>query len=211
MRAGEAAGTDNLHNRADFNADGIVNMVDFAILGGSWRAHNPSEPFDPNFWPNTRWNVTANLYNDYIIDFKDLRLFCQGSPPYTGYPWIACWYKMPANPQPSPSYTPEPNEPYYDPNEPFDPNGFGDPNDPNGFGMSMMGQSNQMSLSAGTRPMVAELGITARQLQDCINFLYEVAAEGSPEDAAVLYEIIPTLEQELSDIYGTQPMYDSTQ
>jgi hypothetical protein len=197
----DEAGCGDVYNALDWNHDGIVNMTEFAVFARSWKGRDPSgPPFDPNLWPNP-WNATVNLHVDFVIDMEDLRIFCQS------YLWMACWH---------PPIRPIPTQPLAggahgssDPNEPYDPNEWTDPNDPNGFGMMSM-QANGLSIEMDSLQLYDPV-MEAQQLQDCIDFLYEAAAGENPDDAAIIYEFIPTLEDALSEIYGTNPEYDFTQ
>ncbi len=51
---------------ADFDEDGIVNFIDYAIFAAAWR----SEPNDVNY------NAVCDLQDNNNIDFNDLVLFC---------------------------------------------------------------------------------------------------------------------------------------
>jgi hypothetical protein len=198
---------EDIYNPLDWNHDGLVNLKEFAIFANAWQSHSPQQSgVDPNLC--VRWNETVNLNPDYVIDFKDLRFFCQGYQGYAGYPWMACWHP-PIPPIPAPPVTVtssgmDPNIPY-DPNAPIDPN---TPEDPNGYSMmSVGGGMNQMALRTSSLETTAA---EAQQLGDTIDFLYEAAAD-DPDAANSIYEFIGTLEQELSDIYGTLPGYNFTQ
>jgi hypothetical protein len=198
---------EDIYNPLDWDHDGLVNLKEFAIFANAWQSHSPQQSgVDPNLC--VRWNETVNLNPDYVIDFKDLRFFCQGYQGYAGYPWMACWHP-PIPPIPAPPVTVtfssmDPNTPY-DPNAPIDPN---TPEDPNGYSMmSGGGGMNQMALRTSSLETTAA---EAQQLQETIDFLYEAAAD-DPDAANSIYEFIGTLEQELSDIYGTLAGYNFTQ
>jgi parallel beta-helix repeat protein len=64
---------------ADFNADGIVNFVDYDILASAWGRSSG----DPNY------NDVPDLNDNNSIDNNDLRLFC------ADWLWIAGWTKSP--------------------------------------------------------------------------------------------------------------------
>lgn len=85
----------DVHNNLDWNADGIVNLVEFNEFSAAWLSHNPEDPAwlaDPNLVdPNSAaaWNPRCNL-NDtgsstYSIDLDDLRVFLND------WLWVACW------------------------------------------------------------------------------------------------------------------------
>ena len=204
----------DIYNPLDWDHDGVVNLTQFAVFAKSWRSHDPNDPhFDPNFLPPNPWNPMVNLHPDYVIDMKDLAIFCQGYPSYAGYPWMACWHP-PIPIWPIMENSEETNDPNgtYDPNEPTDPNESGDPNFP-GFNMcaSHPGSSGMSMERAGSLETQDSTVAEAQQLQENIDFLYQAAAAEDPDTAAGMYEFIGTLEQELSDIYGTLPGYDFTQ
>jgi parallel beta-helix repeat protein len=52
---------------ADFNENGDVNFIDFAILAAAWKS----------IYGNTNYNEECDLEDDNVIDFKDIRLFCE--------------------------------------------------------------------------------------------------------------------------------------
>ncbi len=60
---------------ADFDEDGFVNFIDYAILAAAWR----SEPNDVNY------NDVCDLQDNNNIDFNDLVLFCDD------WLWQAAW------------------------------------------------------------------------------------------------------------------------
>jgi hypothetical protein len=70
-------GADELSQKqADFNRNGLINMDDYAVLAGSWRA----ESDDPH------WYVLCDLFEDGLIDSEDLREFV------ADWLWRAAWY-----------------------------------------------------------------------------------------------------------------------
>jgi parallel beta-helix repeat protein len=70
-------GADELSQKqADFTRNGLVNMDDYAVLAGSWRA----ESGDPH------WYVLCDLFEDGLIDSEDLREFV------AEWLWKAAWY-----------------------------------------------------------------------------------------------------------------------
>ncbi len=82
---------DDIYNARDWNADGVVNLHEFAMMSAAWLTNSPNTPayvadpnsFDPNFADN--WNETCNLYVDYKIDLSDFDLFLDE------WLWTACW------------------------------------------------------------------------------------------------------------------------
>lgn len=207
MGADEVACTENLYNRADLDADGIVNFCDFAIFGNAFGGHDPNDPLlDPNVIdPNNllRWNAVCNFNTDYFIDMKDLYFLADS--------WLceACWHKMPPDPLPpfdySISYSPgvpfEPNEPYYDPNEPeWDPNDF--------FSMmSMSSGGEDMSLSSAE---MADPELTIHQLKETIDFLYDIIDE-APEETDNILQMIKSMYEEIELVSTANCFYDLTQ
>ncbi|MHC4530380.1 MAG: hypothetical protein ACYSXD_02305 [Planctomycetota bacterium] len=53
------------YNAADFDDDGVVNFLDYAVLAEAWR----TIPADGNY------NDICDLFDDNFIDYKDLGLF----------------------------------------------------------------------------------------------------------------------------------------
>jgi len=104
---------DDISNDWDWNADGIVNLQEFARLAAVWRAHDPNDPAitDPNHAdheyvtdPNSPgyaspealalWYPEGHKYNfantgesEYRIDLADLAVFLDEAP----WLWMACW------------------------------------------------------------------------------------------------------------------------
>ena len=103
----------DVYNPWDLNADGLVNLVEFAKLSRVWLAHDPNDPaiIDPNHLdhayytdPNSpgyitpaqlaawypdghRFNVAAFGDSEYAIDLADLMVFLEDVP----WLWVACW------------------------------------------------------------------------------------------------------------------------
>ncbi|MEN6309313.1 MAG: right-handed parallel beta-helix repeat-containing protein [Anaerohalosphaeraceae bacterium] len=85
----------DVHNDLDWNADGIVNLVEFNEFSVAWLSHNPEDPAwlaDPNLAdPNSAaaWNPRCNLNSTgsstYTIDTADLTAFLND------WLWVACW------------------------------------------------------------------------------------------------------------------------
>jgi hypothetical protein len=196
---------DDVTNVRDWNHDGAVDIAELGIFVNAWLSPGS---------PTTQWDSRANLYNtDTLIDLKDFAQFA------AAWRWHACWRTQPPvwpvlenSEEPNMPFDPnrpaDPNLPT-DPNLPVDPNQPTDPNDPNSYGNVSM-QSNSMSLRMNSI-QIYDPALEVQQLQDNIDFLYEAAAAEDPNTAADMYEFIGTLEQELSDIYGTLPGYDFTQ
>jgi len=63
-------------NDADFNEDGVVNNIDFAIFANAWLSEN--DPCDE------RWNGSCDLVTNDIIDVNDLAAFAQE------WLWMSC-------------------------------------------------------------------------------------------------------------------------
>jgi uncharacterized repeat protein (TIGR01451 family) len=87
----------DVHNDLDWDADGIVNLVEFNAFSRAWLSRSPDEYTDPNLIdPNAiaNWNPKCNLADtgtsQYVIDLADLMNFVEDTP----WLWIACW-KLP--------------------------------------------------------------------------------------------------------------------
>jgi uncharacterized repeat protein (TIGR01451 family) len=83
---------DDFHNDLDWNADGVVNLVEFSEFQRVWLSHDPNDPTDPNLLdPNDfiNWNPVCNLdatgNSQYAIDLADLDIF------WDNWLWTACW------------------------------------------------------------------------------------------------------------------------
>jgi hypothetical protein len=101
--------------------------------------------------------------------------------------------------------SPDPNEPYYDPNQPYDPNWVCDPNDPNCPGQNMMmgiGGGMNMAMSA-TGVARGDSGLTAGELEECIALLTDITWD-TQQDADNIAEFILSLQQELDALYEKQ-------
>ncbi|HPD47769.1 MAG TPA: hypothetical protein P5279_14225 [Anaerohalosphaeraceae bacterium] len=82
----------DVRNDRDFDADGLVNLVDFSVFSHAWLSRSPYEYGDPNLAdPNAiaKWNTECNLADtgssQYVIDLADLTMFVED------WLWIACW------------------------------------------------------------------------------------------------------------------------
>jgi len=201
----DEAGCGDVWNPLDWDRDGDIDLIQFAVFASAWQARDPQgPPADPNLY--AIWDSTVNFEQDYVIDFKDLRVFCDGIQGYPGYFWMACWKPLPLPWPPMAGGANDVNEPElpWDPNEPQ-----WDPIDPNLPGMMLASSPDpsgmvSMDMVADYDPMVE-----ARQLQDAIDFFYKVAAE-SPDEAAALHEFLKVLEQDLSAIYESEQVYWDT-
>ena len=101
---------EDIYNPFDWNADGAVNLREFALISRHWLAHDPNDPaiIDPNHPdhdyltdPNSpgyineyqfeRWNSAINIVDvessQYRIDLADLLYFLDEAP----WLWVACW------------------------------------------------------------------------------------------------------------------------
>jgi hypothetical protein len=85
----------DVYNELDWNADGIVNWVEFRAFSAAWLSHSGQDPAwlaDPNLVdPNliAAWNPMCNLADmgtsQYVIDLADLEIFLED------WLWVACW------------------------------------------------------------------------------------------------------------------------
>ncbi len=87
---------DDIYNPLDWNADGVVNYIEFNKFSRAWLSRDPNDPSitDPNLVdPNDlmNWNPTFNLITTgdsaYMIDLADLEDFIENTP----WLWEACW------------------------------------------------------------------------------------------------------------------------
>ncbi len=93
----------DISNDLDWDADGIVNLVEFSKFSKAWLSYDPNHPLcDPNHVdfeddPNApgfisdldkqRYNVQCDLVADLTIDLLDIEEFLSDTP----WLWIACW------------------------------------------------------------------------------------------------------------------------
>jgi len=72
---------EDVYNPLDWNADGLVNMLELARFSAAWLSADPNN--DPNRSEN--WDPTCDLDEDLDVDIDDLVLLC--------YEWLwrACW------------------------------------------------------------------------------------------------------------------------
>ncbi len=77
----------------DYNADGVVNLKEFALFEKAWSNYDPTYTGDPNT-PNDNWDSRCDLDNNQYIDLDDLMIFVDSTNAETfGYwLWQACWY-----------------------------------------------------------------------------------------------------------------------
>ena len=82
----------------DYNADGVVNLKEFALFEKAWHNYDPATNNDPNKNYDTRCDLDNDQYidldNDQYIDLDDLMIFVDSTNAETfGYwLWQACWY-----------------------------------------------------------------------------------------------------------------------
>ena len=74
---------DDVSNEVDWNADGIVNLFEYADLANAWLSIDPEYTTDPNEAIN--WNPLCDLNDDHYIDMIDLAYLCDQ------WLWKACW------------------------------------------------------------------------------------------------------------------------
>jgi len=84
MGADEVSCTD-VSSIADFNGDGLVNNLEFAMISIAWLSHDPNEytSDDPNDFVG--WNSQCDLNTDYVVDVNDLVIFADD------WCWEACY------------------------------------------------------------------------------------------------------------------------
>ena len=73
---------DDIYKSLDWNADGVINLVEFSEFSAAWLSHDPNEFTDPNFIdPNDsiNWNDKCNIVttgdSTYVIDLADMTEF----------------------------------------------------------------------------------------------------------------------------------------
>lgn len=102
MGADEVACTDVYHP-LDWNADGVVNYLEFEKFSRSWMTYDPNNPLcdpnNPNYVsdPNSinfisqtdkeRFNPVCDLDQDMAVDLADLAIFFEEY----NWLWVACW------------------------------------------------------------------------------------------------------------------------
>jgi parallel beta-helix repeat protein len=70
---------DDVYHPLDWNADGVVNYMEFEKFSEAWLTH-PSDP---------HWNPKCDLDQDYDVDLADLVIFADDLP--KNWLWVACW------------------------------------------------------------------------------------------------------------------------
>ena len=93
----EPLSEDDIYNALDWNADGVVNLIEFNKFSCAWLSHDPNDPLwlsDPNLVdPNdvAAWKKCCNLDDTgdsaYKIDIDDFVLFADE------WLWVACWHE----------------------------------------------------------------------------------------------------------------------
>ncbi len=92
-------------NSLDWNADGVVNYLEFEKFSRAWMTYDPNnslcDPNNPNFVsdPNSinfisqtdkeRFNPSCDLDGDLDVDLADLEIFT--NPLNGNWLWVACW------------------------------------------------------------------------------------------------------------------------
>ncbi len=107
-------GCEDIFNVRDWNADGLVNLVEFNIFSKAWLSHDPNDlglndPNNPMNDPNSpyyvsqadkeRWNPVCNFTSSgdsrHVIDVADLLVFIDADPNSSTntdrWLWQACW------------------------------------------------------------------------------------------------------------------------
>ena len=67
----------------DFDADGVINMSEFAVFANAWDSWAPGATSDPN--DAIRWNAACDFEEDEHIDTGDLVILAEN------WLWQACW------------------------------------------------------------------------------------------------------------------------
>ncbi len=95
----------DVYHSLDWNADGVVNLVEFEKFSLAWMTYDPNNPLcdpnHPNFEsdPNSinfisetdkqRFDPVCDLDQDLDVDLADLVIFAEDSP--QNWLWVACW------------------------------------------------------------------------------------------------------------------------
>lgn len=83
----------DVSNNLDWNADGLVNYIEFSAFAQAWLSHDPDDPTPPDPNDTVYWNplcnldATENTDTEYVIDLADLKVFVNDTP----WLWEACW------------------------------------------------------------------------------------------------------------------------
>ncbi len=74
----------------DYNADGVVNLKEFALFEKAWHNYDPATNNDPN----ENYDTRCDLDNDQYIDLDDLMIFVDSTndEDFGYWLWQACWY-----------------------------------------------------------------------------------------------------------------------
>ena len=83
---------DDVYHPLDWNADGVVNLLEFSEFSHAWLTCDPNRPggtsgYDPNDFRH--WNLRCDLDQDYDVDLADLVIFAEDNP--QNWLWVACW------------------------------------------------------------------------------------------------------------------------
>jgi hypothetical protein len=81
---------EDVSNTMDFNADGIINLSEFAVFAAAWDSWAPGATGDPNDAIN--WNADCDFYPDDHIDTDDLIILADN------WLWQACWRQQTLEP-----------------------------------------------------------------------------------------------------------------
>jgi hypothetical protein len=82
----------DVYHPIDWNADGVVNLLEFSEFSHSWMTCDPNRPggtsgYDPN--DLLRWNSKCDLDQDYDVDLADLVILADNQT--RNWLWVACW------------------------------------------------------------------------------------------------------------------------
>lgn len=79
----------DVYNEYDWDADGLVNLREFAVFSAAWLTYEPNNPNIPNpVDPNAilHWNSVCDLDSDLDVDLADLITWIGNN-----WLWVACW------------------------------------------------------------------------------------------------------------------------
>jgi hypothetical protein len=83
---------DEVYHPLDWNADGVVNLMDFAEFSHAWLTCDPNRPGGTSGYDSTdleRWNPVCDLDQDYDVDLADLMIFADNAN--GNWLEVACW------------------------------------------------------------------------------------------------------------------------
>jgi hypothetical protein len=83
---------DDVFHPLDWNADGIVNYLEFEKFSSAWMTCDPSRPGGTSGYDATdllRWNPVCDLDHDYDVDLADLVILANSAN--GNWLWVACW------------------------------------------------------------------------------------------------------------------------